>query len=149
MKHKNVRLTLVILEAFVALTSIACGVGLMVGAVQFPAAWLAGTPFGDYTMPGLAMAAIVGGSSFLAAEMTRAGRGGGVVASALAGLLLMGFEVAEVAMIDRNLGNWLPLAVGFQAIYSTLSLTIFGLAAFLWRTEHHRRHFQTRHISQA
>ena len=71
-----------------------------------------------------------------------------MVASALAGLLLMGFEVAEVTMIDRNLGNWLPLAVGFQAIYSTLSLAIFGLAAFLWRTEHHRRHFQSRHVSQ-
>jgi len=149
MKHTRVRFTLIILEAFVALTSIACGVGLMVGAVQFPLAWLAGTAFSDYTVPGLVMATVVGGSSFLATEMTRAGREGGVVASALAGLLLMGFEVAEVTMIDRNLGNWLPLALGFQAIYSTLSLTIFGLAAFLWRTEHRRRHFQSRHASQA
>ncbi len=148
MKHTRVRFTLIILEAFVALTSIACGVGLMVGAVQFPLAWLAGTPFSDYTVPGLVMATVVGGSSFLATEMTRAGREGGVVASALAGLLLMGFEVAEVTMIDRNLGNWLPLALGFQAIYSTLSLTIFGLAAFLWRTEHRRRHSQSRHVSQ-
>lgn len=149
MKHTRVRFTLIILEAFVGLTSIACGVGLMVGAVQFPLAWLAGTPFSDYTIPGLVMAAVVGDSSFLAAEMIRAGREGGVFASALAGLLLMGFEVAEVTMIDRNLGNWLPLALGFQAIYSTLSLTIFGLAAFLWRTEHRRRHFQSRHASQA
>lgn len=149
MEHKGVRFTLIVLEAFVALTSTACGVGMAAGAVQFPVAWLVGTPFSDYIMPGLVMAAVVGGSSFLAAEMTRAGRGGGVVASALAGLLLMGFEVAEVTMIDRNLGNWLPFAVGFQAIYSTLSLTIFGLAAFLWRTRHHRRHFQTRHVSQA
>jgi len=147
MKYTRVRFTLIILEAFVALTSIACGVGLMVGAVQFPLAWLAGTPFSDYTVPGLVMATVVGGSSFLATEMTRAGREGGVVASALAGLLLMGFEVAEVTMIDRNLGNWLPLALGFQAIYSTLSLTIFGLAAFLWRTEH-RRHSQSSHVSQ-
>jgi uncharacterized membrane protein (UPF0136 family) len=148
MKHKRIRLTLFILEAFVALTSIACGVGLVVGAVQFPVAWLAGTPFSDYTMPGLVMATIVGVSSFLAAEMISAGRDGGVVASAIAALLLMGFEVAEVTMIDRNLGNWLPFVVGLQTIYSTLSLTIFGLAAYLWRTEHHRRHFQTRHISQ-
>jgi hypothetical protein len=55
MKHKGVRLTLVVLEAFVALTSIACGVGLAVGAVQFPLAWLAGTVFSDYTIPGLLM----------------------------------------------------------------------------------------------
>ena len=60
MKHNRVRLTLVVLEAFVALTSIACGVGLMVGAVEFPVAWLAGTAFSDYTMPGLVMATVVG-----------------------------------------------------------------------------------------
>lgn len=137
MKYKRVRLTLFILEAFVALTSIACGIGLMVGAVQFPLAWLAGTPFSDYTVPGLVMAAVVGGSSFLAAEAILAGREGGVVASALAGLLLMGFEVAEVAMIDRNLGNGLPFALGFQALSSTFSLTILGLTTFLWRTERH------------
>ncbi len=148
MKHKRVRLTLVVLEAFVALTSIACGVGLAVGAVQLPLAWLAGTLFSDYTMPGLVMAVAVGGSSFLAAELTRAGRSGDIVASALAGLLLMGLEVAEVAMLDRNLGNWLPFALGFQTIYSMLSLSIFGLAVFLWRTEHRRPHFQIGHISQ-
>ncbi len=148
MKHTGVRLTLVVLEAFVALTSIACGIGLAVGAFQFPLAWLAGTPFSDYTMPGLAMATIVGGSSFLAAEMTRAGREGGVVASALAGLLLMGCEVAEVMGIDRNLGNWLLLAVVLQAIYSVLSLTILGLAASLWVTERRRQRFHPRHVSQ-
>lgn len=146
MKHKKVRSTLVVLETFVALTSIACGIGLTVGVVQLPLAWLAGTLFSDYTLPGLVMAAIVGGSSFLAAELTRAGRSGDVVASALAGLLLMGLEVAEVAMLDRNLGNWLPFALGFQAIYSMLSLSIFGLAVFLWRTERPHLHFLTRYV---
>ena len=138
MKHKRVRLTLIILAAFVALTSIACGIGLVVGAIQLPLSWLAGTPFSDYTLPGLVMAVIIGGSAFLAAELIRAGRPGGVVASVLAALLLMGCEAAEVALIDRNLENWLPFAVGFQALYSAFSLSIFGLATFLWRTEQHR-----------
>jgi hypothetical protein len=147
MKHRGVRLTLVVLEAFVALTSIACGVGLVVGAVQFPLAWLQGTPFSDYTIPGLAMAIIVGGSFLLAAETIFTGREGGVLVSALAGLLLVGFEVAEVAIIDRNVGNWLPVAVGLQAIYSVLSLTIFGLASSLWMTEYRSQHFRTRRVS--
>jgi hypothetical protein len=149
MKHNRVRLTLIILEAFVALTSIACGIGLVVGAVQLPLSWLAGTPFSDYTLPGLVMAVIIGGSAFLAAELIRAGRAGGVVVSVLAALLLMSCEIAEVTMIDRNLGDWLPFALGFQAIYSMLSLSILGLATFLWRTEQHRRHFQSRRASQA
>ena len=149
MKHKGVRLILVVLEAFVALTSIACGVGLTVGAVQFPLAWLQGTPFSDYTIPGLVMAIIVGGSSLLAAETILTGREGGVLVSALAGLLLTGFEVAEVAIIDPNVGNWLPLAVVLQAIYSGLSMTIFGLAASLWMTEYRRQQFHPRHVSHA
>jgi hypothetical protein len=149
MKHTGVRLTLVVLEAFVALTSIACGVGLAVGVVQFPLAWLAGTAFSDYTLPGLAMAIILGGSSLLAAEMVFTGREAGVVVSAIAGLLLMGCEVAEVVSIDRNLGNWLPLVVVLQAIYSLLSLTIVGLAVSLWRTEYRRQRFHPRHVSHA
>jgi len=149
LKHKGVRLILVVLEAFVALTSIACGVGLAVGVVQFPLAWLAGTPFSDYTVPGLLMAIIIGGSSLLAAETIFTGREGGVVVSALAGLLLMGCEVAEVVSIDRNLGNWLPFVVVLQAIYSLLSLTIFGLAVSLWVTEYRRQHFHPRHVSHA
>jgi hypothetical protein len=59
----------------------------------------------------------------------------------------MGFEVVEVSIIDRNLGNWLLLVLPLQAIYSVLSLTIFGLAAFLWMTEYRSQHFHSRHVS--
>jgi len=149
MKHKEVRFTLVVLEAFVALTSIACGIGLAVGVVQFPLTWLQGTSFSDYTISGLAMATILGGSSLLAAETILSGRQGSLLVSALAGLLLMGFEVAEVMGIDQNLGKWLPFALVLQAIYSLLSLTICALTVFLWITEHGRYHFPTRHISHA
>lgn len=148
MKHKGVRLTLVVLEAFVATTSIVCGVGLAVGVIQFPLAWLQGTPFSDYAILGLVMAIIVGGSSLLAAATILTGREVGVLGSALAGLLLMGFEVVEVSIIDPNLGNWLLLVVPLQTIYSVLGLTIFGLAAFLWMTEYRSHRFPSRHVSQ-
>ena len=147
MKHKGVRLTLVVLEAFVALTSIVCGAGLAVGAIQFPLAWLQGAPFSDYAILGLVMAIIVGGSSLLAAATILTGHKVGVLVSALAGLVLMGFEVVEVSIIDRNLGNWLLLVVPLQTFYSMLSLTIFGLAAFLWMTEYRSQRFHTRHVS--
>ncbi len=147
MKHKGIRLTLILFEAFVALTSIVCGAGLAVGAIQFPLAWLQGTPFSNYTILGLVMTIIVGGSSLLGAATILTGREVGVLVSALAGLLLMGFEVVEVSIIDRNLGNWLLLVVSLQAIYSVLSLTIFGLAAFLWMTEYRGQHFHFRHVS--
>lgn len=147
MKHKGVRQMLVVLEAFVALTSIVCGVGLAVGVIQFPLVWLHGTPFSDYTILGLVMAIIVGGSSLVAAATILSGREVGVLVSALAGFLLMGFEVVEVSIIDRNLGNWLFLVVPLQAIYSVLGLAIFGLAASLWMTEYRGHNFHSKHVS--
>jgi hypothetical protein len=148
MKHTGVRLTLVVLEAFVALTSIVCGVGLATGAIQFPLTWLQGTPFSDYITLGLVMAIIVGGSSLLAAATILAGHEVGVFVSALAGLLLMGFEVVEVSSIDPNLGKWLLFVVPLQAIYTMLALTICGLAVFLWVTEYRNQHSHSRHVSQ-
>jgi hypothetical protein len=147
MRHKGVRLTLAVLEAFVALTAIGCGLGLEVGAIEFPLAWLAGTPFSDYALPGLLMAMLVGGSSLLAAATIFTEGEVGVLVSAFAGLLLIGFEFVEAAAIDRNLGNGLLLALGFQATYSALALIIVGLAVSLWMTEYGRHHFPTGHLS--
>ena len=147
MKHKGVRLMLIVLEAFVALTSLVCGVGLALGVIQFPLAWLAGAPFRDYFILGWVMAILVGGSSLVAAATMLTGREVGVLFSALAGLLLMGFEVVEVSLVDRNLGYWLLLVVPLQAIYSVIGLTLVGLAVFLWLTEYRGQHFHSRHVS--
>jgi hypothetical protein len=147
MKHKGVRLALVVLEAFVALTSIVCGVGLALGVIQFPLPWLAGAPFHDYFILGWVMAIVVGGSSLVAAATMLTGVEIGVLFSALAGLFLMGFEVVEVSLVDRNLGYWLLLVVPLQAIYSVIGLTLVGLAVFLWLTEYRGQHFHSRHIS--
>jgi hypothetical protein len=146
MKHKGVRLTLAVLEAFVALTAIGCGLGLEVGAIQFPIEWLQGTPFGDYIIPGFLMANIVGGSSLLAAATILTEGEAGVLISALAGLLLIGFEVMEGTSIDPNLGNELLPALGFQTSYSAIALTIFGLATYLWMAEYRRYHSPTSRV---
>ncbi len=149
MKHKGVRLLLVVLEAFVALTSIVCGVGLAVGVIQFPLVWLVGGPVHDYIILGWVMAILVGGSSLLAALTMLTGREVGVLFSVLAGLLLMGFEVVEVSLVDRNLGIWLLLVVPLQTIYSLIGLTMIGLAVFLWMTEYRSQHDHSRHVSHA
>ncbi len=43
----------------------------------------------------------------------------GVLAPALAGLFMIGFEVVEIAVVDRFGGNGLLIAVVLQAIYET------------------------------
>ena len=149
MKHKAMRISIFILVVFGALTTLAGGIGLLTGAIAAPLEWLEGSPFVDYTIPGLALAIIVGGSMLLAAATIFTGREIGVLASALAGLFMIGFEVVEIAVVDSSVGNWLSIAVALQAIFSVLGLAIFGLATYLWMAEYRSLHFPSRHASHA
>ena len=91
---------------------------------------------------------IVGGGMLLAAATILSGREIGILTSALAGLMMMGFEVVEAAVIDRIGGSKLLFAVSLQAFYFALGLAIFVLACSLWMTEYRSVHFPARHASQ-
>lgn len=135
MKQLDVGRGLILIETFVALTSIICGLGMAVGVIQFPLAFLRGTPFSDHFIPGLIMAIAVGGSALLAAVLLLADRPSGILASACAGVILLSFEVVEVLGIDRNTGNLLPLVLALQTAYTLFALVMLGGAAFLWRQQ--------------
>jgi hypothetical protein len=147
MKHKLIRIALVVLEVFVALGAIAGGIGLLTGAIPASLEGLQGSPFVDYTIPALSLMVIVGGGMLLAAATILSGREIGVLASALAGLMMMGFEVVEAAVIDRIGGSELLFAISLQAFYFALGLAIFALACSLWVTEYRSDRFPARHAS--
>ena len=147
MTHKLIRITLVVLEVFVALGAVAGGIGLLTGAIPASLNGLQGSLFVDYTVPALSLMVIVGGSMFFAAATILTGREIGVLASALAGLITMGFEVVEAAVVDRIGGSELMIAVSLQAFYFALGLAIFVLACSLWVTEYRSYHFPARHAS--
>ena len=150
MPHKGIRIALLVLEAFIGLSAIQGGIGLLRG-VEFnfvvPVAWLAGTPFSDYTIPGLVLAIVVGGSALFAAATVFIHREWAVLASVLAGLLMVGYLVVEAICIDSKVGNDLPTALGLQLLYLVLGLTVFGLAGFLWMREYRSQHFHLGHAS--
>ncbi len=147
MKHKALRITIFVLVIFGALTTLAGGIGLLTGTIAPPIEWLQGSPFIDYTIPGLALAIIVGGSMSLAAVTILTGREIGVLASGFAGLVMMIFEIVEAVVIDRYGGNWLSIALSMQVFYFALGLAIFVLSAMLWMTEFRSQHFAARHVS--
>jgi hypothetical protein len=149
MKHKVMRITIFVLAAFGALTTLAGGIGLLTGAIGAPLDWLEGSPFVDYTIPGLSLAIIVGGSMLLAAATIFTGREIGVLASSLAGLAIMIFEIVEAPVIDPYAGSSLSLALSLQVFYFALGLVIFVLAAILWMTEFRSQHFPVKHVSHA
>jgi hypothetical protein len=149
MKHTAMRITIFVLVVFGALTTLAGGIGLLTGAIAAPLQWLEGSPFGDYTIPGLALAIIVGGSMFLAAATIFTGREIGVLASGFAGLAMMILEIVEASVIDPSAGSSLSLALSLQVFYFALGLAIFVLAAILWMTEFRNQHFPIKHVSHA
>lgn len=104
MSHKGVRLALVVLELFVVVSAIAGGIALLRGTfIQgIPVAWLAGTPFSDYTVPGLVLAVVIAGGMILAAAMVFIHREWAVLISVVAGMFLSGFEVGEAVSIDSK-----------------------------------------------
>ncbi len=152
MKHKVIRTALVAIEAFIGLGAIFGGIALLIGAFNFdkwlPVVWLAGTPFSDYTIPGLLLLIVVGGGMLLAATTTFVQREWTVLLSAAMGLVVIGFEVVEVPIIDR-FTSAIPFAVPQQILMSGLGLLIFGLAGYLWMREYRSHSFLSRHVSHA
>jgi hypothetical protein len=149
-KHEVIRMALLAIAAFIATSAIAGGVAVLGGAVfgyKLPLTWLAGTPFGDYTSPGLALAIVVGGSTLLAAATVFIHREWAVLVSMVAGLMMVGYLVVEIVSIDSKLGNALPTALAVQLFYLVLGLALSGLAGFLWMREYRTQHFHLEHAT--
>jgi peptidoglycan/LPS O-acetylase OafA/YrhL len=97
------RLTLIITEAFVALSAFVAGAmfvvapsGRLMGMTE---ATLARSPFGNYLVPAIVLFVVVGGTQALAAwaEIRRWPRAGWL--SVVAGVVLAGWIAVQVAMI--------------------------------------------------
>ncbi len=151
MKHKGIRIALVVIEACIGLGAIGGGIALLIGAFGqwLPVAWLRGTPFNDYTIPGLILTIVVGGGMLLAAATQVIPREWAVCLSAAMGLIMIGWEIVEVAIIDRYEQAVVPSTVVQQVLFSVLGLVIFGLAVYLWMAEYRGHSFLTGHASHA
>jgi hypothetical protein len=114
------------LGLFVALTAIGGGIALVAGfeGGRFPLSWLAGTPFADYTGPGVILAAVVGGS---AASATIALIRRSTIAARLsfvAGVVLVGWIVGEIVLVTADNEFISPM----EALYLVAGLAMLGLA---------------------
>jgi len=150
-KHEVIRIALLAIAAFIATSAIEGGVAVMGGVVfgyELPLAWLAGTPFVDYTIPGLALAIVVGGGALLAAATVFVHREWALLVTMVAGSVTAGYLVVEVVSIDSKLGDALPTSLAVQLFYFVLGLALVGLGGFLWMWEYRgSRHFHLGHAS--
>lgn len=151
MKHKGIRIALAVIEVLIGLGAIGGGIAILIGAFDqwLPLAWLHGTPFNDYTIPGLTLAIVVGGGMLLAAATVFIQREVTVLLSAAMGLIMIGFEIVEVAIVDRYEQALVPSTVAQQVLFSVLGLVIFGLATYLWVAEYRSQRIPIRHAGHA
>jgi hypothetical protein len=131
------RWALVAVDAFVALAAIGGGLALALGmeAGRFPLSWLQGTPFADYVGPGLILAIVVGGSAAVATvAAVRDARQGGRV-SVVAGAILVGWVVSEIAILTGDGEVVSPT----EAVFLGVGLVMVALGAVVARRAEARR----------
>ena len=124
MDEKSVRIALVVVNLFAAVSAVVGAIGLLVGFMNIPLSELAGTPFADFTVPALLLGIVVGGSALVAAIIALFGpRRFEALASAAAGCIMVGWMTVEIAMIGLDI--WV------QAAYFAVGLVMIGLAGLL------------------
>ncbi len=125
---KLLRILLILLDGFLALTAFAGGIGLLAGLNAPPVEMLAGSPFKSYTVPGLALFILVGGVALVATIMMIRRHPMAALASAAAGGIIIIFEIVEVMVIGSPAG----ISRNLQIFYITLGGLIVVLAAAFW-----------------
>lgn len=122
---QRLRVATVAVTGFSAINAVAGGIGLLVNGLGVPREQLDGTPFSSFTIPGLLLAVVVGGSMLTAAISVwqRVPWAGSV--AMVAGAVMLGWIAIESVMI--NDGRVL------QVVVAMLSLLAIALGSALQR----------------
>jgi hypothetical protein len=128
MARRLLRVLLVLLNGFLALTAIAGGVGLLADLNAPPVTALAGSPFSDYTIPGLALLIVVGGTAVIATLLSARKHALAALVSCLAGAVIVVFEIVEVLVIGSPPG----IAKTLQLFYFSLGGILIAVSLIYW-----------------
>jgi hypothetical protein len=117
---KTLRTSTIVLTLFLALSAFAGGIQLLEGTYAPPVEMLNGSVFKDFTIPGLALGLIAGGSALVAAILLLRRNKFATLVSSAAGTVIMSFEFVEVLVIGSPAG-----------IARTLQIFYFGLGTLV------------------
>lgn len=121
--NRAARVALVVLETLMGLAAVGGGLDLVLTngrLMRMPAALLEGSPFGSYLVPGLVLLA-VGILNLASAVAVLRRKRWGVPASAVVGVVWMGWFIVQVAVV--GLLDWQ------QPVYFAVGLLIIVLVA--------------------
>jgi hypothetical protein len=118
MVDRTLRMLLVVLNLFLAITAVVGGVWVI---PALPQEWFAGTPFRTSLIPSLALTIIVGGGALTSAMGLSLGRWWAPLLSMVTGMAIAVFEVIETATMSLHF--WLH-TVGLESGPFTTALPI-------------------------
>jgi hypothetical protein len=124
MASRVLRIVLLFLTTFLALSAFAGGIGLLADLNAPPVEMLEGSLFHNYIIPGLALFVIVGGAASVAAYLLIKRHPLSALGSLLSGLVIIGFEIVEVLAIGSPPG----IARDLQIFYFTLGSLIVAFS---------------------
>ena len=122
--RRALHILLIALAGFLAVSAVPGGITLLVGFYAPPVEQLKGSGFSDFTVPGLALLLLVGGSAVLATVLLVRRSTLASFMSALAGVIVMSFEFVEVLAIGSPPG---PARV-MQLLYFGIGLALVCLS---------------------
>lgn len=115
------RIALVAVSGFSAVNAVAGGIGLLVNGLGVPREQLQGTPFDSFTVPGLLLAIVVGGSMAVAATSAWRKVSWAGIAAVVAGSVMLGWIAIESLMITD--GRPLQVSVAVLSL-ATIALGV-------------------------
>ena len=129
--QREIRIILLVVEAFVAVTAFAGGIALMLGAlmpdlslvITPPTEYLEGSPFPSYLVPGLILALVLGGVHAIAFALFLGRRPSALFAAAAAGYAALIWIFVQMMLIPFSFLQ----AVYFIAGAVELGLVMLGL----------------------
>ena len=121
----------IILNAFLGLTSIVGGIGLIAGFGAPPLDLLKGSLFGNYFVPGFALLIVVGGLASVATFSLIRGHDRARVFSLLSAAAIVIFEIVEVVSIGSPEGA----ARSLQIVYFSIGILV-GVFSLLTKPRH-------------
>jgi large exoprotein involved in heme utilization and adhesion len=118
------RRTLVGLHLFNALSAVGGGIALLAGGLGIPTALLRHTPFDSFVVPGIFLAAVIGGSATIGATALLAHWRRALITSAAAGAIMVGWILGETLLVEGF--SWLQglyLLTGSIVVVASIRLS--------------------------
>ncbi len=125
--QKTLRISLITLLFFLAITAILGGIALMANFYTPPVEFLQGSVFTSFALPGLALAAVVGGSGLFAAILLLRKSQYAIMSAATAGIIIMFFEFVEVLIIGSPAGPSRFMQILYFGLGTAIEVASMGM----------------------